>query len=58
MCFEVPIIDDDLVEFQIECFVIAITLDSDSPPDDVQIVVDSALCCIMDDDGKNDVISF
>ena len=53
MCFNITIIDDDLVEFPEECFVIELTLDS--PPDDVQIVDGSSLCCIVDDDGKNDV---
>ncbi len=53
LCFNVPIVDDDLVE-QEECFGVSISLGNDTA--DLHVSIDgdsaSALCCIQDDDRE------
>lgn len=53
LCFEVPIVDDDLVENE-ECFGVSISLPSDLSGLMLSIAEDaaSALCCIQDDDSE------
>ena len=53
LCFEVPIVDDELVENE-ECFGVSISLPNDLSGLMLSIAEDgaSALCCIQDDDSE------
>lgn len=53
LCFDVPIVDDDFVEFE-ECFGVSISLGNDTAGLMVSIADGqaSSLCCIQDDDSK------
>jgi hypothetical protein len=53
LCFEVPIVADEFVEFE-ECFGVSINLGNDTEGLMVSIADGeaSSLCCIQDDDRK------
>ena len=48
-CFDIIIIDDNLVEEDRECFMVSFTVED---IDGLVIGNSSALCCIIDDDSK------
>ena len=53
-CFDINIINDNLVENDRECFLRSFTVED---LDDLVIGNSSALCCIVDDDSKYMVVS-
>ena len=49
-CFDIIIVDDNLVEEDRECFMVSFTVED---LDGIVIGNSSALCCIIDDDSKS-----
>ena len=57
LCFEVPIVDDDIVESE-ECFALSISLiDAEALMVSIAEDEDTALCCIQDNDSELFIIA-